>query len=188
MPLLAVVVLLPITDANAEVDWGDETQFHLSGGVGKSFVSPKGYSNGWHTVGDSSDGYKLRLGYQFSPRWFAEVSYVDAGEADIGNRNPGITDVAAIAYQVPALFAGFNLRKSDDPWNVHVKLGVAKIRNESDDDRVTFDQQSSAQVAVGIASEWNVTRRWFYSFEYEYYARDASFASFNIGWRFHAAF
>ncbi|MDJ0793834.1 MAG: Ig-like domain-containing protein [Woeseiaceae bacterium] len=188
LPLMAVVVLLPVAEAKADEDWGDETLAHFSAGFGKSFVAPEGYSNGWHTVGDTSDGYKLRVGYRFSPRWFAEVSYVDAGEAEIGNRNPGITDVAAIRYQIPAAFVGFNLRQSDDPWKVHVKLGVAKIRNESNDDRVRFDQQSSAQAAVGITSEWNVTRRWFYSFEYEYYSRDASFASFNIGWRFAADF
>ena len=187
-PLLAVSVLLPVAEARADIDWGDETLFHLSAGAGKSFIAPEGYSNGWRTVGDTSDGFKLRLGYRFLPRWFAEVSYVDAGEADIGNRNSAITDVAAITYQIPALFVGFNLRQSDDPWNVQVKLGVSKIRNESNDDRVTFDQQSSAQIAIGIASEWNVTSRWFYTFEYEYYDRDASFASFNIGWRFAADF
>ena len=188
VPLLAAAALLPVAESRADVDWGDETRFHLSAGVGRSFVAPEGYSNGWHTVGDYSEGYKLRLGYRFLPRWFAEVSYVDAGEAEIGNRNPAVTDIAGITYEIPALFVGFNLRKQDDPWNVHVKLGVAKIRNESNDDRVAFEQQSSAQIAAGIASEWNVTPRWFYTFEYEYYDRDASFASFNIGRRFAADF
>jgi hypothetical protein len=188
LPVLAAVMLLPIAAARADFRADDENPFHLAVGIGASVVAPEGESNGWQTVGDTSDGFKLRLGYRFLPRWFGEVSYVDAGEAEIGNLNPAITDVAAIDYQIPALFVGYLLMDPDRAWNVHLKLGVSEILNESNDDRVTFTWQSRAQAAVAIASHWNVSPRWFVSFEYDYYARDASFASLNIGWRFYADF
>lgn len=188
LPVMAAFMLLPIVAARADVRPDDESPFHLAAGIGASIVNPEGESNGWHTVGEISDGFKLRLGYRFLPRWFGEVSYVDAGEAEIGNLNPAITDVAAIDYQIPALFIGYLLMDPGQAWNVHLKLGISEILNASNDDRVTFAGQSSAQVAVAIASHWNVSPRWFFSFEHDHYARDASFTSFNIGWRFYADF
>lgn len=188
LPILAAIMLLPVAAARADLRPDDESPFHLAAGIGASVVDPQGQSNGWQTVGDISDGFKLRLGYRFLPKWFGEVSYVDAGEAEIGNLNPAITDVAAIDYQIPALFIGYVLMDPDQAWNVHLKLGISEILNTSNDDRVTFTGQSSAQVAGAIASHWNVSPRWFVSFEYDYYARDASFASLNIGWRFYADF
>ena len=188
LPVLAAVMLLPIAAARADVRPDDENPFYIATGIGASFVDPQGESNGWQTVGNISDGFKLRLGYRISPRWFGEVSYVDAGEAEIGNLNPAITDVAAIDYQMPALFFGYVLMDPDQSWNVHLKLGVSEILNTSNDDRVTFQGQSRVQLAVSIASHWNVTPRLFLSFEHDHYATDASFTSLNIGWRFWADF
>ena len=149
-----------------------------------SVADPEGESNGWRTVDDSSNGFKLRLGYRFKPQWYAELSYVDAGEARIGNLNPAIADIAKIDYKIPAVFVGYMLRESAGPWNVHVKLGVSAIGNSSNDSRVRYDEQSSAQVAMGIAAYWNVTSRWFVTLEHDQYDRDASFTSANLGWRF----
>ena len=185
--LLGFAILHPAA-ARADFYTDNDNLFHLGVGVGKSLIDPEGVSNGWQTVGDTSDGYKLRLGYRFRPKLFAEVSFVHAGEAEIGNLNPAITDIAAIDYQIPAIFIGYMVMDPAEVWNVHIKLGVADIRNTSNDDRVTFDAQTSAQVAVSVASQWNVSPRWFFSFEFDHYDRDASFASLNVGWRFDADF
>ena len=188
LPVLVVALLLPVAGAKAESKPHDETPFHVALGAGMSVVAPEGVSSGWQTTDDSSEGFKLRLGYRFHPHWFAEASYVDAGAAEIGNLNPAINDVASIYYKIPAVFVGYMLRDSAASWNVHVKLGVSNIRNASSDDRVSFEEQSEVQVAMGLAAQWNVSSRWFVALEHDHYDRDASFTSINVGWRFYTDF
>ncbi len=188
LPILAVVMLLPTTGAQADYDTPGEALFHVGVGGGVSLVAPEGVSRGWQTIGDTSDGYKLRLGYHFHPRWYAEAGYVDAGAAEIGNLDPAITDVASINYKIPSVFIGYMLRDSAARWNIHIKLGVSDIRNSADDDRVVFEEQSSVQIAMGLAAQWNVSSRWFIALEHDQYDRDSSFTSLNVGWRFYADF
>jgi hypothetical protein len=186
LSILAVAILLPISAAQADYDTPGEPLFHVSVGVGASVVSPEGESNGWRTIDDSGEGFKLRLGYYFHPRWYAEAGYVDAGAAEIGNTDPAITDVASIYYRIPSVFVGYVLRDSSARFNVHLKLGVSDIRNSSYDERFDFEEQSSWQIAMGLAAHWNVSSRWFVAFEHDQYDRDASFTSVNVGWRFYA--
>ncbi len=186
LPILAVALLLPVSGARADYDTPGEPQFHVSVGAGVSVVSPEGESNGWQTIDDSGEGFKLRLGYYFHPKWYAEAGYVDAGAAEIGNSDPAITDVASIYYKIPSIFVGYVLRDSDARWNIHLKLGVSDIQNSTYDDRFGFEEQSSWQVAMGLAAHWNVTSRWFVALEHDQYDRDASFTSVNVGWRFYA--
>ena len=162
--------------------------FHVGVGVGVSVVAPEGESSGWRTIGDGSEGFKLRLGYRFKPKWYAELSYVDAGAAEIGNLDPAITDVARIYYKIPSAFVGYTLRDSGARWNVHLKLGVSDIRNSSWDGRISFEEQSTWQVAMGLAAQWNISSRWFVALEHDQYDRDASFTSLNVGWRFYTDF
>jgi hypothetical protein len=188
LPLLAVVLLLPVTGAKADYDTPGEPLFHVGAGAGVSVVSPEGESSGWRTIGNSGEGFKLRLGYRFKPRWYAEAGYVDAGAAEIGNQDPAITDIASIYYKIPSVFIGYMLRDSAARWNVHLKLGVSDIRNSSYDGRIAFEEQSTWQVAMGLAAQWNVSSRWFVSLEHDQYDRDASFTSVNVGWRFYTDF
>ena len=182
LPVVAALLVVPVGPANA--DMGEELPWHVGVGFGMSTVDPEGESNGWRTIDDSSNGFKVRFGYQLRPKWYAELSYVDAGEAEIGNLNPTITDIAEIDYRIPAAFAAYMLRDPASTWNVHVKLGVSLIGNSSNDSRVRYDEQSSAQIALGVVAQWNVTSRWFVALEHDQYDRDASFTSLNLGMRF----
>jgi len=182
LPVLAVLLVVPAGPATA--DDSEALPWHVGVGFGMSVVDPEGESNGWRTVDDSSSGFKARIGYRLQPKWYAEISYVDAGAAEVGNLNPAITDVAEIDYRIPAAFVGYMLREPSSAWNVHVKLGVSVIGNSSNDSRVRYDEQSSAQVALGIVAQWNVTSRWFVALEHDQYDRDASFTSLNLGRRF----
>lgn len=182
VPAVAVFVLLPAAPAHA--DDGIDLPWHAGIGIGMSVADPEGQSNGWRTVDDSSNGFKVRLGYRFKPKWYVELSYVDAGGAKIGNVNPAITDIAEIDYKIPAVFVGYMLRDPSQTWNVFARLGVSAISNSSNDARVNYDKQSSAQIALGLAAHWNVTSHWFAALEYDRYDRDASFTSINLGRRF----
>lgn len=182
LPVLVALLVVPVGSANA--DESVELPWHVGIGFGVSVADPEGESNGWRTVDDSSNGFKARIGYRFKPQWYAEVSYVDAGGAKIGNLNPAITDIAEIDYRIPAVFVAYTLREPARAWNVHVKLGISAISNSSNDSRVRYDEQSSAQIALGIAAHWNVTSHWFVALEHDQYDRDASFTSVNLGRRF----
>jgi hypothetical protein len=182
--MLCFAIFLPASGARADSHAADETLFHLAVGGGISVVSPEGESSGWRTIDDSGEGFKLRLGYRFHPRWYAEASYVDAGAAEIGNLDPAITDTVSIYYKIPSVFLGYIVRDPVETWNFHAKLGVSDIRNSSYDDRVAFAEQSSWQIAMGLSAQWNITHSWFVALEHDQYDRDSSFTSLNVGWRF----
>ena len=182
LPLAAALVVVPMGVAAA--DDGGDLPWYVGVGFGMSVADPEGESNGWRTVDDASSGFKVRFGYRFKPQWYTEVSYVDAGAAEIGNLNPAITGIAEIDYKIPAAFIGYLLRNPSETWNVSVKLGVSAINNSSNDARVRYDEQSSAQIALGLAGYWNVTPQWFVALEHDQYDRDASFTSINVGRRF----
>lgn len=185
--LLTVGASLPQHGQAAETcDWTQSgldlrTCWYLQAGLGYTTVDPEGQSNGWQTSDDNSDGYKLLLGYHLKPKWFAELSYADMGEAELDNVNPAITGTPTISYDVAALFAGYWLRAPESRWNIYGKVGLSVIWNETDDSRVDYDKQTSTQLALGVGLQWRVNRRWFTRLEYDAFDRDARFAGLSIG-------
>ena len=185
--LLTLGTSLPQPGQAAETcDWSHDGYtmrdcWYLQAGVGYTLVDPEGQSNGWQTSDDNSHGYKLLLGRHLKPKWFAELSYTDMGEAELDNVNPAITGTPEISYEVAALFAGYWLRKPESRWNLYGKIGLSVIWNEVDDSRVDYDKQNSTQLAFGIGLQWRVNQRWFTRLEYDAFDRDARFTGLSIG-------
>ncbi len=150
-------------------------------GLGLSRINPQGESNGWHTVDEYSGGYKLALGYQFKPHWFAELAYTDAGSAKLGNYNPAVTDTPGMTYRIPSLFTGYWLRAPEKDFNVYGKLGIGIISNKVTDNRVPFERNSSAQIALGLGLQWRFDKSWFIRIEFDSYDRDARYLGASIG-------
>ena len=155
--------------------------WYVAGGLGLTRIDPEGEANGWHTVDDSSDGFKLILGYHFSPHWFGELSYTDAGEASLDNLNPAIAGEPGITYKIPSLFGGYWLRGPEKDWNVYAKLGLSSINNDVTDNRVPFDKQSSVQLAGGVGIQWRFASRWFVRLEHDTFDRDANYTGLSLG-------
>ncbi len=153
--------------------------------LGITHVDPEGSSNGWSTDDNSSTGFGISAGYHFRPRWFAELSWVDAGQAGLANANPALDALApdaAIDYSVPTLMAGYYLLDNNRPLNVYAKLGVSVITNASNSDLVGFERQSSVQFAGGIGASWRLDQSpWFVRTEFTSYDRDANMWSLMGG-------
>jgi opacity protein-like surface antigen len=185
VPVLGVLLSQPAAAAQ-RCEWDPKRLatadcWYLQAGLGYTWVDPEKRSNGWHTSDDNSNGYKVALGHYFKPKWFAELSYSDLGEAELDNLNPAITGTPTIDYRVAALFAGYQLREPESRWNLYAKVGVSAIFNEADDDRVDYDKQTSVQLALGAGLQWRITRRWFARLEYDAFDNDARFAGLSIG-------
>ncbi|NND70349.1 MAG: OmpA family protein, partial [Rhodothermales bacterium] len=155
--------------------------WYVMGGIGITEVDPEGEANSWRTTGDNSEGLKLSIGYHFKPHWLAELSYTDAGAAELGNLNPAIGDTAEISYDIPALFLGYWLREPEQRLNAFGKVGISGIRNAASDERVPFENQTSVQLAFGIGAQWRIAPRWFARVEWDAFDRDANYVGLAIG-------
>ena len=160
------------------------TSWYFGLGYGPSHVDPEGEAGGWYTDDDSSEGYKLFLGYQFQPHWSFELSYLDAGEAGLTNRNPALlamVDNPNIDYKIPALFANYYLLEPNNDFNIYGKLGVSSISNSASSSLIPYEEQTTVQAAFGLGLQWRFTEQWFFRLEADAYDRDALFASIQIG-------
>jgi outer membrane protein OmpA-like peptidoglycan-associated protein len=158
-------------------------------GLGYSYVSPDKEANNFFR--DSSEnhdsGYHLFIGKQFSPHWFAELKYADLGEAGITNRNPAIAAAfprAAITYKVPSLMAGYQWRV-DKNWKPFAKIGMSAISNDATGGPVSFEKQTSVQLAFGGGIKYDFGRNpWFLRGDFDWYDRDAWYAGISLGLQF----
>src|SRR5690606_40301424 len=98
-----------------------------------------------------------------TPKWFWELRYTDAGEAELGNVNPALDEAisdAAISYKIPSIMAGYVVWSG--AVDVYVKAGMSFIETKSTDSRIGQDEQSSTQLAMGAVCStacWNCPGR-----------------------------
>ncbi|VUD46846.1 Outer membrane porin F [Thalassocella blandensis] len=151
--------------------------WYLGGGLSLTHVDPEGEVNGWRTSDDSSNGWQIFVGRHFTPHWFAELNYMDAGEAGLSNRNPALNAVipdAAVTYAVPSLMAGYQFWKKDYGWNLYAKAGIAAIETEENDSRIGEDKQTSAQFAFGLGTHYRFEdSAWRVGLAFDSFDRDA---------------
>ena len=191
LPLLvALIVAVPmgLNSQTAHADCASENQescWYGLAGAGFSRVDPENNPLGFGTDDDSDFAWKVGLGYQFTPRWFAEVTYADLGEAGIGNPDPALdalVDGAEIDYRIPALFVGGYLYNEPTLFNPFAKIGIGFIQNDSNNDIIDFEQQTDAQFALGVGVQvQSPNRPWFLRLEFDSYDRDAWQAGVSIG-------
>ena len=158
--------------------------WYLGAGLGLSHVDPEGQVNGWSTDDDRSHGFGLHIGQHFSPHWYWELSYIDAGEAELNNVNPALNNQipdAAIDYKIPSLMAGYYLWEKDHGWNLYAKAGLSFISTDATDARIGEEKQSTAQVAFGFGTQYRFENSaWFAQLQFDTFDRDARFLSLRI--------
>jgi outer membrane protein OmpA-like peptidoglycan-associated protein len=197
--LVAVCLLLPaapIETAHADNHVCGFTAATFEGcwyagaGLGLTEVDPEGQAGGWSTVDSSDSGWKVYGGYRFKPHWSVELSYVDGGEARLGNVDPVLEALipnASIDYRTPSLMAVYWLREPAENWNLFAKLGVSAIDNKASDPLIPFDKQTDVQLAGGIGAELSFAERWFARADLDFYDRDHYYAGLSIGLRWGGA-
>ncbi|MBT8421709.1 MAG: OmpA family protein, partial [Gammaproteobacteria bacterium] len=195
MPLAVLAfMLLPVmvpSDAHAEICGWDDSTFepcwYGTVGLGITHVDPEGQANGWSTNDDSDTGLKVGGGYMFKPRWSAELAYLDAGEAGLGNTNPALEAAvpnAGISYKTPSLTAAYWLYDHGEPLNAYVKFGIAAISNSANSDTIPFDKQNSVSLATGLGIQWRFQEQFFVRGEGDFYDRDHYYIGLGLGMMF----
>ncbi|MGD8111018.1 Ig-like domain-containing protein [Vibrio sp. TRT 17S01] len=162
----------------------------LESGIGISRLAPEGESQGWYNESASyKPSWQVAVGYQLSPRWFAEARYAGLGDAKLVNKYSQ-SGVAAfegeesISYYVPSIAVGsyFYPYTTDRKWNVYGKIGASSMFNSTSDDRITFEQKNKVQVNFGGGVEYRPTNSaWFFKLEGISYDSDALNTSLLIG-------
>jgi hypothetical protein len=94
------------------------------------------------------------------------------GNASVRSRNPAIVGREPIDYSTPSLFAGFLLFDEAQRFNVHAKLGYARLSTDAAS-HVIEKQQHSDQLAFGGGIRMRVWQRLQLQLEHEYYDKDA---------------
>jgi len=148
-------------------------------------VDPEGDSFGWSTSDDSDSGYQVFGGWYFKPKWFAELSYADLGEAGLSNSNPALTGTEKISYKIPAVFVGYYLYEPQARFNLYGKIGISSIDNETTTSRVDYEKQNSVGLSGGIGLQWrSASSGLFARLAADFYDEDARSIGLSLGYFF----
>ncbi|MEL7447874.1 MAG: OmpA family protein [Pseudomonadota bacterium] len=173
-------------DGPIEDRYGWKQCWYADFGIGYSYLSPDGEAQNFlHDASENhSSGWHATIGKQITRHWFAEFKYADLGEAGLTNRNPQIDAAfpnAAISYKVPSIMGGYRWR-SDHRLVPYAKIGLSAISNSAEGAPISFDKQSSVQVAFGTGVRYAVgDNGLFFRGNVDWYDRDAWFASVSFG-------
>jgi len=158
--------------------------WYVGGGLGSSEASPEGSSGGFYVKDDRDWGYKVFIGRRQFPHWSAELSYVDTGEAGLGNVNPAIEATisdATIRYQIPTVSASYHVWGPKRDVDLFGRVGISSIINSVSDDRIPYEKQTPIQLNLGVGVQWRFDPKWFVRAEYDSFDNDASMFSISIG-------
>lgn len=203
LSVIAAGLLLAFSLPAAAADSGgyvaaDVGQSHFSGGV-----FDQSYPASWtRSASDSTTGYRLTVGYQFTPNWGVEAGYVDLGHGTVTARNPlppPMPDVGNfVSYRVSAkgfFAAGTGTWPIDEKWSLFARAGV--IASELD-----FQGQTNGNIDIpsandtawkatyGVGAKWNVQPQWSLRLGWDHYHDlgnadyDANLLSLGVEWRF----
>lgn len=165
--------------ADLNTDEANDSYWYVGAGAGLSRLKPEGSANGWSVKDEgNSFGFQGHVGRTIGANWFFELSYMDAGDAHLGNSNPALEALisdAHINYKIPALMVGRTLVSDLNGWDLYAKLGVSAIHTTISDQRISEDSDTSAQLAFGIGGKYQFAASpWTLNVSLESYDKDVS--------------
>ena len=173
--------------ASGVCDPGEEWLFDFpncwygGAGLGFSYLQPDDSNTAWQLSDKTDSGFKLQGGYHFLPSWFAEINYVDQGDAQVKNRNPAITGNEAVSYKVPELALGYYFLNPDEQrWNVFATVGWANVMSSSSGSRLSFNEVNNRQVSISVGAQYQISDHWFARTQLHSYAEDTRYIGFTL--------
>jgi len=160
-----------------------ESCWSIGVGAFATKLQPDDSRSVWKVVDDSDVGYKLSAEYRFEKHWFLELGYAEMGGATVVSRNPAIVGREAIDYSIPSLFGGYLLLDPASRFNVHAKVGYAKLRTDAPS-YVIDKQQNGDQIALGAGLRMRLWQRLELQLEHEYYDEDARQTGLTVRYAF----
>jgi outer membrane protein OmpA-like peptidoglycan-associated protein len=180
MILVSSIIYTPTSQASCEVYNGDDLLpgcWYVGIGLGASYVHPDKKETSWYVTEESDSAYKLQLGYQFDPQWYAEMNYVNLGSAELSNHNPMITHTLDVPYQSMNVSLGFLVFEPTTSWNLYAQLGVGFLDTDSSKE---VEQNHSFQTIVGAGVQWDINSTWQLRAGAEVYDIDAQFYGVSL--------
>jgi len=162
--------------------------WYLGVDMGMSRVEPRNEKGGGgYVIDDKQDmGWRLNLGYSWSPSWSAEVFYADGGKAGIASDNPAVGHLGDISYTMYG--AGVEwapLEKGRKArWFPIVKLGAVQIRNESSSPYIQYEKLNDVGVYLGGGMGLRLGKSWMAQGEVVSYDQDELFFTLGVRKRF----
>ena len=129
------------------------------------------------SMDDTDTGYKLQLGYKFTPNWAIEGGYVDLGKLNYNATYTGPPagnasgEVKAHGWNV----AGVGTYPLNNQFSLFGKLGVidAKIEGSLNDTNGNGGSISKTKVKTnwGLGANYNVSKQWGLRAEWERFSK-----------------
>jgi hypothetical protein len=181
---LAVVAVVGVAGFNSSETFASDTDEHtgvyVAADVGMSWLEPEDRGGGYVVDDDRSEGWRLLGGYSWSPRWSAELFYIDAGKAGIGSDNAAVGHLGELEYEMYGAGIEWRPLGIEDRLYPTLKVGVASIENSVTDSRINFDRENSLSFYFGVGGAWRFDEQWSLQAEWVSYDRDASFLSLGV--------
>jgi len=171
--LLSTSICLPAMAQTG--DFSRSFYVGVSGGI--SQLEPESQVPEFFVEDDTDSAVKVFIGYDFSPRFAAELAIADLGEAVIGPDSVG-----AISYDVVEFSGLYRLFDKDRRgFGAFLKLGVGGLDNESE---LNFTRDNDIHLSGGVGVEWATRIGFAIRGELEAFDSDARLASIGLLWRF----
>lgn len=180
MIVASAVIYMPPSQASCGVYHSDDLLpgcWYAGVGLGVSYVHPDKKETSWYVTKESDSAYKLQVGYQFDPQWYAEMNYVNLGRAELSNHNPMIPHTLDVPYQSMNLSLGHLFFEHTAPWNLYAQLGVGFLDTNTNQE---VEQDHSFQTIAGAGVQWNINSTWQLRIGAEVYDIDAQFYGVSV--------
>lgn len=180
--LIGTAMCFPAVAADSS---GFKKRFYIGASAGSSTLEPEIESGLPFTIQDDSDSaFKGYIGFDVTPRFAAEISAADLGEAEIGPDSAG-----TVFYDVIELSGLWHLFKFGGRENLldrkglgaFVKLGVGVLDNSSN---LEFRRENDIHLSGGVGVELGTRIGLAFRAELEAFDEDAMLASGGLLWRF----
>ena len=179
LPALLASLALAMPAVADDLDQAGTFYIGLNGGV--SFVEPDPGTSNYVIDEDTSEGFKLTLGYNFTDHLAIEAFWADLGEATLlGDGSAQFPD-GAIEYSIPGIGLRYTLPLADR-FNVSAIIGVGQLDNTGVN--IPFEQVEDTQVFAGLGAEYMLGDRLSVLGQYDYFDKDAQLASLGLRYRF----
>ena len=150
--------------------------------VGQSRLEPRDDGGGYDVNDKRSTAWRALAGYRFSPKWSAEVWYVDAGEAGISSDNPLVGELGTIEYKLFGFGAEWSplMDGGERTFFPVVKAGLIQTSNHASTSLINYERQHHTGFYFGAGGGWQFTQMWGARAEVVTYDKDELVYSLGV--------
>ena len=173
--LLLLALVYPALVAAEDEGWKSRWYFGL--GLGVSRLNPDSNGTLYDVDDESSEGYKLTLGYDWSERVSIEGYFADIGEAEMSPNGE-------VEYQDVGISGLYHFYQQEIPhrgFEAFAKAGVGIMENDSD---LNYKRVNDAHMMFGLGAGYGFKNGLMLRADLDLFDEDSQFLSINLIKRF----